>query len=169
MSIRWRDATEFGSFRHVIEHGPYCGAEIPQSVFRVWFDRSYVLIVESDGQTLGQVFVANEDAADGRRFDNLFFLWLDPSARGKGIGSQLIAAISIRAAARGADVLLTVDVENVRAAALYRRLGFEEYARSFYVATLSRDGAIIITDPIEIVYMQRHRETKWNSVTSSAR
>lgn len=53
-----------------------------------------------------------------------------PEARGKGIGSTLLEALCLEAEARGHDaVRLDVVEENLRARALYERLGFCVRAR----------------------------------------
>lgn len=64
------------------------------------------------------------DAGEGRQFllDGLCVL---PEARGQGVGRALIAAICAEAARRGHDtVRLDVVDTNLRARALYERLGF---------------------------------------------
>jgi ribosomal protein S18 acetylase RimI-like enzyme len=50
-------------------------------------------------------------------------------AQGKGIGSRLIAAVQELAAAAGCGVQLHVDLRNLGAQRLYRRLGFEPTGR----------------------------------------
>jgi GNAT superfamily N-acetyltransferase len=51
---------------------------------------------------------------------------LDQDVRGQGLGSALIRWIQQRAAEAGAAVMLRVAVDNPRAHALYRRLGFAD-------------------------------------------
>ncbi|MBW7920562.1 MAG: GNAT family N-acetyltransferase [Rubellimicrobium sp.] len=66
---------------------------------------------------------------DNRRFliDGLF---VAPDARGRGIGTALILALEAEARRRGHDELrLEVIDENIRARALYERLGFAVVGR----------------------------------------
>lgn len=68
-------------------------------------------------------------AALSREVDNARFLFdgicVVPEARGQGIGSRLIAAMAGVAAARGyREMRLDVVDTNIRARALYERLGF---------------------------------------------
>jgi len=54
---------------------------------------------------------------------------IHPDQQGHGIGSRLIRALADEAAQNGQDLVLDVLAVNLRAQALYRRLGFEEVAR----------------------------------------
>ncbi len=60
-------------------------------------------------------------------------LVVDPARQGEGLGSATLAVVSAAAGAHGLDILLSVDRQNPRAAALYERVGFhlerEEGAR----------------------------------------
>jgi ribosomal protein S18 acetylase RimI-like enzyme len=52
-------------------------------------------------------------------------MWVEPSARGCGVGDALIAAVVAWAREQGvANVVLDVRVSNDRAVALYSRNGF---------------------------------------------
>ena len=55
---------------------------------------------------------------------------IDPRCQGQGIGTRLISALIDEAAGRGQDFVLEVLAVNVRAQALYQRLGLTEAARS---------------------------------------
>lgn len=53
-------------------------------------------------------------------------MWVAPSARGRGVGAALVGEIERWARSIGARALhLCVAEDNVQAAALYQRLGFE--------------------------------------------
>jgi ribosomal protein S18 acetylase RimI-like enzyme len=58
-------------------------------------------------------------------------MWVDPSARGLGVGELLVRTVLDSAAARGLDrVVLEVAHENGPAVALYERLGFVPTGRT---------------------------------------
>jgi ribosomal protein S18 acetylase RimI-like enzyme len=79
-------------------------------------------------------------AADGDRVIGICHCWtgafikdvaVDPSVRGRGVGSALITMALLTCKARGMPhVDLKTDVENVKAQSLYRRLGFEIIERA---------------------------------------
>ncbi|MEU6406386.1 GNAT family N-acetyltransferase [Streptomyces sp. NPDC046985] len=65
----------------------------------------------------------------GEESDNaeLISMWVNPTARGKGVGDCLIQAVERWAAERGATTLrLSVMPDNRRATALYERHGFTD-------------------------------------------
>src|SRR5919202_1868554 len=74
-----------------------------------------------------------EARAFGARFEpfqNLSAHYVEAGRRGEGIGRELVRAFVSAAAAAGAEhVVLDVDTTNEPAQALWRRLGFVEFAR----------------------------------------
>lgn len=80
-------------------------------------DSPFSALVELDGVAVGMVgaFPAG-DAVE------LVSLWVDPSARGRGIGEAAVGAVVDFAAGR--DVLLSVRIANAPAIRLYERCGF---------------------------------------------
>jgi ribosomal protein S18 acetylase RimI-like enzyme len=58
-------------------------------------------------------------------------MWVDPTARGLGVGELLVRAVLAAAAEQGLErVVLEVAHENEPAVALYRRLGFVPTGRT---------------------------------------
>jgi GNAT superfamily N-acetyltransferase len=78
-------------------------------------------IVARSGAPVGRLYLDRTGAA-WRIVD----IGLLPGARGLGLGSALIAWLQREAAAAGKPLTLSVTVENPRAHALYRRLGFTD-------------------------------------------
>lgn len=77
-------------------------------------------IIEMDGVGIGRLVSDRDD----RRLQ-LVDIALAPTWRGRGLGSRLIARLQDEARAAGVPVGLHVASDNVRAASLYGRLGFE--------------------------------------------
>ncbi|GIF99479.1 hypothetical protein Cci01nite_45730 [Catellatospora citrea] len=83
---------------------------------------SYNLVAVLDGRPVG---MASGVPTDDRGVVELISMWVDPAARGRGVGDSLLAAVERWAGQVGADVLkLAVADGNEAAAALYRRNGF---------------------------------------------
>ncbi len=71
----------------------------------------------------------------GSRVARLYSIAVDPGARGHGLGRRLVEAALDLARERGAGMLrLEVRVDNASAIALYRALGFHDFAtrRDYY-------------------------------------
>jgi len=86
-----------------------------------------VFVAEEDGQIVGTAF---GDVAVPDRPAHLNLVYVEPGRRGGGIGRELVRAFVSAAAAAGAEhVVLDVDTTNDAAQALWRRLGFVEFAR----------------------------------------
>ena len=86
-----------------------------------------VLVAEEDGEIAGAAF---GDLAVPDRPAHLNFVYVQPARRGEGIGRELVRAFASAASAAGAEhIVLDVDTTNAPAQALWRRLGFVEFAR----------------------------------------
>jgi ribosomal protein S18 acetylase RimI-like enzyme len=87
-----------------------------------------VLAVDDDGRPLG--LVGGYRPADLPDVVELYSMWVDPSARGRGIGDALVREVVAWAREVGADeVLLWVTRTNHVAHALYERHGFHDTGR----------------------------------------
>lgn len=89
---------------------------------RAWYKESYpgasFEVVETAGEPVGRLYV-DEMAEEIRLVD----VSLVPEARGRGLGTALLAAVIARGQAAGKPVTIHVERFN-RALALYARLGF---------------------------------------------
>lgn len=89
------------------------------------FDAAHTQIITVDGHDAGALTVLDGTGTDVV----LGLIELDPVYQGRGIGGHVIRALVAEAASRGQDVVLEVLDVNVRAKALYERLGFVETGR----------------------------------------
>jgi ribosomal protein S18 acetylase RimI-like enzyme len=86
-------------------------------------DVSLNLVAIAGESAVGQVSGTAPD--EGGRVE-LLSMWVDPSARGTGVGDALIGGVVAWAEGSGASaVALSVKAGNERAIALYERMGFE--------------------------------------------
>ncbi|HTW55008.1 MAG TPA: GNAT family N-acetyltransferase [Thermoplasmata archaeon] len=111
-------------------------------------NRGGILIAERDGRPVGFVAayvrprnrVRDLELRPGRH-GFVMDLFVDPSARGHGVGTALLRAAERFLARRGCTrVWLGVFVPNARAHALYRRLGYADFGVTM-TARLDRPGA----------------------------
>ena len=80
------------------------------------------LIAPLDGLPVG---MASGVPGEGAETVELISMWVNPTARGKGVGDYLIQAVERWAVERGATTLrLSVMPDNRKATALYERHGF---------------------------------------------
>ena len=98
------------------------------------------LVAEEDGRPIAYALARYGD--HGPTTVYVSDLWVDPAARGRGIGRELMRRVCEAATARGSTyVVLDVDSRNADAIAFYGRLGFEE-------------GAKILRAPVEALLQQ---------------
>ena len=98
--------------------------------WRQLLEGSDTWLARRDGRAVGSVaaFRGPEQAEDECV---LVGMWVDPQARGAGVGEALVRAVVDHAAARGLSrVLLEVAHENAPAIALYERMGFVPTGRT---------------------------------------
>jgi ribosomal protein S18 acetylase RimI-like enzyme len=78
---------------------------------------------ERDGRAVGLVYTRLDPAATDTA--HLYSMWVDPAARGAGVGAQLVGAVVDFARGHGArTLLLQVTEGNAAARRLYERAGF---------------------------------------------
>ncbi len=82
-------------------------------------------IVTMLGEAVGRLWV--DRSADAIHLLDIALL---PRVRGQGIATRLLSDLQAEAAGGGVVLRNSVAVDNVRAAALYERLGFVEVART---------------------------------------
>jgi ribosomal protein S18 acetylase RimI-like enzyme len=121
--------------------------EDPAEVERAKVERMVMdgvaLIAEDDGKTIGYALARYGD--HGPTTVYVTDVWVDSSARRRGLGRELLRHIGEAAAARDAThVVLDVDARNHDAIAFYDRLGFEEGAKIYRIAV---DGLLREQEP----------------------
>jgi ribosomal protein S18 acetylase RimI-like enzyme len=100
----------------------------PDATWRAWVadaaggDQKTLFIAEEQGEWLG---VVGAFARVNPLEIQLISMWVDPSARGRGIAQRLIRAVALWATGRGSTrVVLFVQEANTPAQRLYERAGF---------------------------------------------
>jgi ribosomal protein S18 acetylase RimI-like enzyme len=78
------------------------------------------LVARRGDQLLGMA----SGVLDGEDGAELISMWVDPAARGSGVGEALVRAVVAWAAAAGRSTYLMVRSDNARAIAAYARAGF---------------------------------------------
>jgi len=89
--------------------------------------RGEFLIVEEEGRDVGCGGIRLVDHAAGVTRFEVKHVWVEPDARGTGLGGALLAELEARALAFGAsEVVLDTNVAQESAARLYTRSGYVE-------------------------------------------
>ena len=102
-------------------------------------DERVTFVAESETGWVGMAMSRLERSDPSRA--GLYGLWVEPAARGGGVGRALTEAVVGWAQSRKAGTLsLWVVVSNAGAIGLYRRLGFRETGRTMLLA---RDPSIV--------------------------
>lgn len=86
------------------------------------------LVAERDGRVLGYAYANYFRPRMAYRFALEDSIYLDPDARGQGLGRLLLAELLARCEARGARQMLAVigDSDNAASISLHRALGFSD-------------------------------------------
>jgi GNAT superfamily N-acetyltransferase len=113
------------AYRDVIErqYGPWDESTQDRLFAAAWSAADYE-IVSCDGARCGYTFIENRD--------NCFYLHelvIDPDFQGRGIGTLILRDVIEQALRKGFPVRLRTHIIN-RAVNLYRRIGFQETART---------------------------------------
>src|SRR6059036_1471774 len=105
-------------------------------------ERGRILIAIERGRPVGLAALSFVWPLEhGGRSSWLEELYVQPAARGRGIGTRLLhAALRVAAESGAVAVDLEVDAEHQRAAGLYSREGFRPLARARWVRTLERSA-----------------------------
>ena len=102
-----------------------------------------VLFAEAEGERVGYLVLGwCFSIEQGGRHVLVDELYLEPAARGRGLGAALLAAACDWARGQGAEVArLEVNRHNPRAKALYLRHGFRDDDRDILSLAFAGDGA----------------------------
>ncbi len=108
------------------------------------------LVAERDGQVLGYAYANHFRPRRAYRFCLEDSIYLDPAARGQGIGRLLLAELMAQCEARGARQVLAVigDSANASSIGVHRACGFEP-------AGLFRAAGWKFDRWLDVVLMQR--------------
>jgi ribosomal protein S18 acetylase RimI-like enzyme len=88
-------------------------------------DGTMIVAVDEDGRFIGMG--SGGPAPDAPAYGAIYGMWVEPSARGKGVGEGIIREIAAWARAAGYEEIgLGVTIGNGPAIALYDRLGFRD-------------------------------------------
>jgi mycothiol synthase len=95
-----------------------------------WFNAEDFLVLEHGDAMIGYCWLKVEAASiDSGTTGELYVVGVDPDRQGEGLGRRLVAAGLDRLDSRGIRTAsLYVEGDNDPALALYRSVGFEEFA-----------------------------------------
>lgn len=94
-------------------------------------DRQSTFVADDENRLVGIVTVyLPEPAAPPDAVPSLIQMWVDPAVRRSGVGPQLVRAVLVWAAERGASaVRLQVNATDPRPIGFYEALGFRDTGR----------------------------------------
>jgi mycothiol synthase len=113
------------AFAHHPEQGRTTQADLQARMDEPWFDPKGFLIAEQDGAMVGFHWTKVHPEGLGE----VYVVGVDPDLRSRGLGRALTLAGMRHLHAQGLrTVLLYVEADNAPALAVYRRLGFKDWA-----------------------------------------
>jgi GNAT superfamily N-acetyltransferase len=148
--------------RHALEEAPYAfsSSYAREAALRAGFWAARV--AESETATTGAIFVALDAGRgvgmaggfvpeDSHADAMLWGMWVEPTARQRGVGRELLGAVADWAREAGAERLtlaLAQDEASRPAAALYRRLGFAETGEAEPLESDPSSIALLMSRPL---------------------
>jgi GNAT superfamily N-acetyltransferase len=154
--VRWCFEQYYTELDERFENGFDVQAALPLGMDELTPPRGLVLVARLRGEPVGcgAVKLADEHVAEIKR------MWVSRGARGRGLGSRILAELEARAIAAGKSVTrLETNRSLIEAVAMYRRHGYvevppfndERYADHWFEKTLVRptgDGTAGRTEPV---------------------
>lgn len=133
--LRADDAAAFQAIRlkglrlHPEAFGSSFEEEVDRPLERVAqaLETGFVAGCERDGMLVGIAGLWIGSSVKTRHRGGLWGVFVEPAARGLGVGERPVAAILDQARGQVEDLILTVTAHNATAIALYKRFGFVEY------------------------------------------
>ena len=121
----WLDLNN-AAFAGHSEQGGWTRAVLTRRLREAWFDPTWFLVAEIDGQMVGFNWLRHHPAhGDTPESGEIYVIGVHPSAAGRGLGRALaIAGFELVAAQGVQNGMLYVSADNDAALALYRSLGF---------------------------------------------
>jgi ribosomal protein S18 acetylase RimI-like enzyme len=122
---------EPGAFGEAAEEHLRTTVELFATRLREGWPDNFVVGAFSDASLIGMAGFLRSSGVKVRHKGRVWGVYLQPEARGKGGGRQMLDALlrTARALDGLTAVILTVAEENRAAVELYRRVGFREYGR----------------------------------------
>jgi ribosomal protein S18 acetylase RimI-like enzyme len=128
---------------------PAAARAAPPTRWKQWAaqERGVIVVALEGERGVGMVAARMHEELPGAAW--LFALWVDPEARGSGLGARLIEEIAGWAREQGATRLdLSVTTNNGPAAALYARTGFAETGRRRPLPSDPTRTEVFLTRPL---------------------
>jgi RimJ/RimL family protein N-acetyltransferase len=108
---------------------PESEAKLTDEEWRARIEKGWWFICEVDGAWAGICAFSRESTPKTRHIASFGAMYVREEFRGKGVSGALIEAAMTEAAKHTELAVLTVNAENPRAIALYKKHGFREYGR----------------------------------------